>query len=52
MAMKQAVLGYHEEHNAHGIIFVRTRADARVLHSILQSGGRGAGCQPAYVRPA
>jgi hypothetical protein len=36
--LTEVLLGYQHLPNAHGIIFIRTRNDARVLLSILQAG--------------
>ncbi|EFN55105.1 hypothetical protein CHLNCDRAFT_135022 [Chlorella variabilis] len=35
--MKEVLLQYRDQKEAHGIVFIRTRADCRVLHSILQA---------------
>jgi len=36
--MRGVLLRYRSRPEAHGICFVRTRADARVLQGILQAG--------------
>ena len=42
LAMKERLLErFQRDDNAHAIVFVRTRADARVLHSIVRAGVRG-----------
>jgi hypothetical protein len=43
--MREVLLSYREQAGVHGIVFIRTRADARVLHSILSSGGAGLAAQ-------
>lgn len=49
--MRGVLLGYRDAGDVHAIVFVRTRADARVLRSVVEAGEGPAGWAPKLPGP-